>query len=228
MKKIFKKNKPTVVSLFSGCGGLDLGFINAGYNVIWANDFFSDAVKTYQENIGKHIVFGDISKIPSSKIPNGFDILLGGFPCQGFSIANKKRSMMDERNFLYKEMLRIVKDKKPKFFLAENVKGLLSMHRGKIIEMIIRDFKELGYQVDYKLINSADYGVPQQRERVIIIGNRIGVDNLFPKMSHRDRHINVKSVIGELANIRTRDITFKLKGEDIHNHIARTNVHNKF
>src|SRR3989339_138470 len=111
MEKRDKKFK--VVSLFSGCGGLDLGFINAGFEVIWANDFFPDAVETYKKNISNHIVLGDITKIPSSKIPDKFDILLGGFPCQGFSIANNKRSMEDERNFLYKEMLRIVKDKKP-------------------------------------------------------------------------------------------------------------------
>ena len=106
-----KNKKHTVASLFSGCGGLDLGFINAGFEVIWANDFFKEAVETYKKNIGNHIVLGDITKIPSSEIPDNFDILLGGFPCQVFSIANIKRSMKDERNFLYKEMLRVIKDK---------------------------------------------------------------------------------------------------------------------
>ncbi len=226
MKKNIKK--PTVVSLFSGCGGLDLGFINAGFNIIWANDFFLEAVETYKKNIGNHIVLGDISQIKSSKIPNNFDILLGGFPCQGFSIANIKRSMEDERNFLYKEMLRIVKDKKPKFFLAENVKGLLSMHKGKVIEMIVNDFKKLGYEVNYKLVNSADYGVPQQRERVIIIGNRIGVKNKFPKKTYKNKHITVKDICKNLANVRTRDLPFSLNGKTIYNHIARTNVHDKF
>ena len=149
-------NKPTVVSLFAGCGGLDLGFIQAGYNVIWANDFFEDAVKTYRKNIGNHIVLGDITKIKSSEIPNNFDILLGGFPCQGFSIANTKRSMKDERNFLYLEMLRIIKDKKPKFFLAENVKGLMSIEKGLVLEMIINDFKKLGYNVNYKLLKGGE------------------------------------------------------------------------
>ena len=140
-----KKN--TVAGLFSGCGGLDLGFIQAGFEVVWANDFFKDAVETYKKNIGKHIVLGDITKIPSSDIPNDFDILLGGFPCQGFSIANNKRSMKDKRNFLYLEMLRIIKDKRPKYFVAENVKGLLSLQKGQIIEMIIRDFESIGYKV---------------------------------------------------------------------------------
>ena len=229
MKKNLNKNKkPTVVSLFSGCGGLDLGFINAGYKIIWANDFFPEAVETYKKNIGDHIVSGDIAKIPNSKIPDNFDILLGGFPCQGFSIANSKRSMKDERNFLYKEMLRIVEDKKPKFFLAENVKGLLSMHQGQVIEMIKSDFEKIGYKVNYQVVNSADYGVPQQRERVLIMGNRIGVKNIFPTPTHEKKHINVKDIVGDLANIRTRDESFNLKDTVIHNHVARTNVQDTF
>ena len=99
-------------------------------------------------------------------IPNDFDVLLGGFPCQGFSIANIKRSVKDERNFLYLEMLRIIKDKKPKFFVAENVKGMLSLHKGKVMEMILKDFKSLGYNVDYKLLKASNYGVPQNREEL--------------------------------------------------------------
>jgi DNA (cytosine-5)-methyltransferase 1 len=221
-------NKPTVISLFSGCGGLDLGFMNSGFDIIWANDFFSDAVETYRKNIGGHIILDDITKIKNSQIPNNFDVLLGGFPCQGFSIANKNRSIEDERNFLYKELLRVVKDKKPKFFLAENVKGILSLHGGKVINMIINDFKNLGYNVDYKLLNSANYGVPQQRERVIIIGNRFGIKNKFPIKSHENNHISVENIVGDLENVRTRDLPFFLDGKKIYNHIARTNVHDKF
>lgn len=229
MKKKSTKNKNfKVVSLFSGCGGLDLGFINSGFEIIWANDFFPEAVETYKKNIGDHINSRDISKVKSSNIPSDFDVLLGGFPCQGFSIANKKRSMKDERNFLYREMIRIVKDKKPKVFLAENVKGLLSMHNGKVIEMIVDDFKKIGYRVDYKLLNSADYGVPQQRERVIIIGNRIGVKNIFPEETHKGKHVKVKDVVSDLANLRTRDLPFVYNGKNIYNHVARLNVHDKF
>lgn len=129
-----------VVSLFSVVAGMDLGFKQAGFDIIWANDFVADAVETYSHNIGEHIILGDITKISSKEIPDGADVIIGGFPCQGFSVANTKRSMEDKRNFLYKEMLRIIKDKKPKVFLAENVKGILSMEKGKVIEMIKKRF----------------------------------------------------------------------------------------
>ena len=227
-----------IASLFSGCGGLDLGFIQAGFEVVWANDFFKDAVETYRKNIGNHIVYGDITKIPSSDIPNGFDILLGGFPCQGFSVANTKRSMADERNFLYKELLRLIKDKQPKFFVGENVKGLLSMQKGQVIKMIVDDFKSLGYNVEYRLLKASDYGVPQNRERVIIVGNRLGLKNPFPEITHGldndlfnnsiKPYVAVKDVVGHLASVRTRDKSFTLNGKTIFNHVARTNVADKF
>ena len=120
-----------VVSLFSGAGGLDLGFIKAGHTIIWANDSDPDAVATYRRNIGSHIVHENIENIPSEKIPN-HDILIGGFPCQGFSVANTQRKAQDTRNQLYLQLLRVLNDKTPKYFLAENVKGLLSLEKGKI------------------------------------------------------------------------------------------------
>ena len=210
-----------------------MGFINSGFNVVWANDFFKEAVETYKKNIGDHIVLGDITKIPSSQIPDDFDVLLGGFPCQGFSIANIKRSMKDERNFLYKEMLRIIKDKKPKYFVAENVKGLLSMHKGEVLKMILNDFQELGYDVDYKVLKASDYGVPQNRERVFIIGNRLGLENPYPTKTHgNDRvflpFVTTKDAVGFLASKRIRDKPFVLNGQKITNHKARTNVHDEF
>lgn len=226
-----KSVKPTVVSLFAGCGGLDLGFKKAGFEITWANDFDKDSVETYKNNIDKKIILGDITKIKSSEIPNNFDVLLGGFPCQGFSIANKRRNEKDERNFLYKEMLRIINDKKPKFFLAENVKGILSIGGGEVIKMIIKDFKNLGYKVDYKLLNAADYGVPQNRERVIIIGNRIGVQNTFPKRTHGNglkKSVTVKEAVEHLADLQLSYSPQKHRGKVAQNHIARTNVHDTF
>ena len=231
------KDNYNIASLFAGCGGLDLGFIQAGFNVSWANDFFKEAVESYKLNIGNHIVLGDITKIPSSDIPDDIDIVLGGFPCQGFSIANKNRSMEDQRNFLYLELIRVIKDKQPKFFVAENVKGLLSMQKGAVIDTIVEDFKALGYNVDYKLLRASEYGVPQNRERVFIIGNNLGLDNPFPVKSHSDSDlfasglkplVTVQDTCGHLANVRTRDKSFKINGSTIHNHVARTNVSDKF
>lgn len=176
-----------VVSLFSGAGGFDLGFSQAGHKIVWANDIWQEAVETYELNLGKHIVCNDIREIASDEIPTS-DIVIGGFPCQGFSLANTKRSEKDKRNFLYLEFVRIVKDKKPSFFLAENVKGILSLGKGKVFEMIIKDFSEIGYEVNYAVLNAADYGVPQTRERVFIFGKRIDVEvkiDFPPKPSHQ-------------------------------------------
>lgn len=174
-----------VVSLFSGAGGLDLGFVMAGHEIIWANDLYEDAVETYRHNIGDHIVCEDISKIDENDIPD-CDIVIGGFPCQGFSVANTKRHEDDERNELYKQLIRVIKAKKPKFFLAENVKGLTNLAKGKVFEMILGDFESMGYVVKHRILNAADYGVPQTRQRVIIIGvrNDIDFEYEYPEPTH--------------------------------------------
>lgn len=232
-------SKYKVVSLFSGAGGMDLGFIQAGFQVIWANDFFKEAIDTYKKNIGNHIVYGDITMIDSKDIPDNADVIIGGFPCQGFSIANIRRNMEDQRNFLYKEMLRIIKDKKPKMFVAENVKGLLSMENGKVFEMIKNDFKNLGYYVESKLLNAAEYGVPQQRERVIIIGNRINNSITFPQKTHYIDDLGKKEgllpavtteqAIGWLADARCQDEPIHLEnGKIVYQHKALENVADNF
>ena len=236
-----KKKSYKVISLFSGAGGMDIGFINSGFEIVWANDFFKEAVESYRNNIGDHIVYGDITKIKSSEMPDDIDLVIGGFPCQGFSVANTKRSMKDERNFLYKEMLRVIKDKKPKFFVAENVKGILSMEHGKVIEMIKKDFESIGYKVDARLLNAAEYGVPQARERVVIIGNRLGLDNPYPKATHwvdskkysskkgLKKPITVKETIGFLSDVPLSNNPITLDdGMVIYNHMAATNVYDKF
>jgi len=164
-----------VVSLFSGAGGLDLGFKMAGHEIIWANDIYADAVATYKNNLGNHIVLGDISEISTDNIPD-CDIVIGGFPCQGFSVANMKRHAEDERNALYKQLIRVVKAKRPKFFLAENVKGLKTLEHGKVFQMIIEDFSSMGYKIVFDTLNAADFGVPQKRLRVIIVGVRNDID----------------------------------------------------
>lgn len=230
-----------VISLFSGAGGMDLGFKKAGFNILWANDFDTDAVKTYTRNIGNHIVLGDITSINSKDILSNnkdIDVIIGGFPCQGFSIANTKRNMKDSRNFLYLELLRIIKDKQPKFFVAENVKGLLSIKKGAVIEVILDDFRSLGYKVDFKVLNSADFGVPQFRERIVIIGNRLGLENKFPIPTHSNfndklsPYISTKDAIGFLADVELLngkiDEYIKINNRYIYNHIASNNVKDTF
>lgn len=171
-----------IVSLFSGAGGLDLGLVQAGHSVIWANDIYEDAVATYRRNIGCHIDSRDISKIPSEEIPNA-DVVVGGFPCQGFSVANWGRKVDDTRNQLYRQMVRVIRDKQPYFFIAENVKGLVSLGKGAVLKKIVSDFSGIGYHVDWKVLNAADYGVPQKRMRFIMLGVREDLnwfEALFP------------------------------------------------
>jgi DNA (cytosine-5)-methyltransferase 1 len=176
-----------VLSLFSGAGGLDLGLIQSGHEIVWANDHDEDAVKTYKKNIGDHIILSDIEAIRSEDLPPS-DVVVGGFPCQGFSQANMLRNEDDDRNKLYLEFLRIVQDTQPLYFLAENVRGILSLGDGKAIEIIEKDFSEAGYRVRKKLFNMADYGVPQNRWRVIISGTRNDLseelDFSFPEPTH--------------------------------------------
>jgi len=178
-----------VISLFSGAGGLDLGFILAGHAVVWANDIDPDAVMTYRKNIGDHIDGRDISLIDSREIPNG-DILIAGIPCQGFSVANLKRSSSDERNLLYHQFIRILKAKKPRYFLIENVPGIINLEKGDVFKIILSDLRSSGYDVDYRVLNAADFGVPQSRKRVFIIGTLQGSGApkfSFPEASHSRR-----------------------------------------
>jgi DNA (cytosine-5)-methyltransferase 1 len=190
MKNNNRKNQPKVISLFTGCGGLDLGFELEGYHTVWANDFNSDACETFKMNFDAPVVVGDIEKIDPYKdksIPN-CDLVLGGFPCQDFSMIWKRPGLNGERGNLYKSFLRFVDAKKPKAFVAENVKGILTANNKKAIEQIIKDFESIspGYVVKAKLYNFAEYGVPQFRERVLIVGVRVdtGFDFHHPKPTH--------------------------------------------
>lgn len=174
-----------IISLFAGAGGMDLGFIKAGHEIVWVNDFDEDSCLTYEKNLGHKPICAAIEKIPSANIPNG-EVVIGGFPCQGFSIANPYRNVGDQRNELYLELLRVIKDKQPKYFVAENVTGLCSIggydnaedkktHKGKVLKTILQELEkasEKGYCVDFKILNAVDFGVPQSRRRVIILGTR--------------------------------------------------------
>lgn len=176
-----------IISLFSGAGGLDLGLIQAGNKVIWANDIDKDAVATYKENIGNHIICDDIRNIDVSTLPDA-DVVVGGFPCQGFSQANRLRTLDDDRNQLYRFFYNTIKIKQPKFFIAENVKGILSLGKGEAIKQIVSDFEAAGYITSVNLVNMANYGVPQTRQRVLILGQRIDLGEKFlfkfPELTH--------------------------------------------
>lgn len=188
-----------IISLFCGAGGMDLGFIKAGHEIIWANDNDSDSCLTYEKNLRHKPVCKNLENIPSSEIPNG-DVVIGGFPCQGFSVANPYRHVEDKRNKLYLELLRVIKEKQPKHFVAENVPGLLSIGNGAIIKMIMADFKEAGYRAMYKVLNAADFGVPQKRLRVVILGTREDIpDRLYhPKSTHENKWLTVRDAISDL------------------------------
>ena len=176
--------------MFSGAGGLDLGLIQAGNHIVWANDIDKDAVETYRKNISADIVCEDISKIDYSSVPEA-DVVVGGFPCQGFSMANMRRKMEDERNSLYKYFLKMLEEKQPLYFIAENVKGILNLGGGEAFRAILSGFEGAGYKVSVNRVNLADYGVPQKRVRVFFLGQRIDLgDELklsIPSKTHSDK-----------------------------------------
>jgi DNA (cytosine-5)-methyltransferase 1 len=174
------EGKFSVVSMFSGCGGMDLGF-HGGFNVfgneydllpfevIWANEHNRAACRTYRKNLGVDIICDDVWTAMDS-IPEQTDVLIGGFPCQDVSVNGKREGVNGKRTGLYKAMIEGIKKAKPKVFVAENVKGLLMKDDGASIRQVVNDFEELGYKVSYELLDAANFGVPQTRERVIIIG----------------------------------------------------------
>ena len=197
--------KHTVVSLFSGAGGLDIGFEKAGFNIIWANDIDPDACATHRTWSTAEVVCGDIGKIDFNSIPQS-DIITGGFPCQGFSLAGP-RKIDDARNALYRHFVALVEKKQPIAFVAENVKGILTLGNGTIIEAIIHDFKERGYDLYPTLVNAADYEVPQDRWRVIIIGFRKDLrvkEFRFPEKSNRK--MTLRDAIGKFDSPKTEDV----------------------
>ena len=188
---------PKVLSLFSGCGGLDLGFSWAGYDVVWANEIDSNAVETYKKNLGDHIQCSDINTLKAEDLPD-VDIIIGGPPCQSFSLAGK-RMQDDPRSNLVWNFLRIVATKKPQVFLMENVPGLKSGKDkdGKtILSQLIAEFSLLGYNVSTFILNAADYGVPQRRRRLFVIGNLEGLAIPSPPPTHAAR---IEDLLFDLA-----------------------------
>ena len=159
--------KYKVVSLFAGIGGFDIAFQNAGFDIIWANDFDKYCVQTYKENVGSHIVLGDIND-HLDEIPK-HDVLVAGFPCQPFSTLGKLKGFDDERGTLFFTIKEILKKHKTKVVVLENVKNIMNHDNGKTFKRIVSELEEIGYNVFYKVLNSADFGVPQRRNRVLIV-----------------------------------------------------------
>ncbi len=194
-----------IVDLFSGAGGLSLGFQQEGFNLLLANDNDHDAIDTFQHNHPQVYCYeGDIKTLDQKRLSHilggkKVNVLVAGIPCQSFSmkgqrILNVKRS--DTRDSLFKEFMIITGIIKPEIVVIENVKGILSIHNGLIKETIINDLKKMGYKVNYKMLNAADYGVAQLRERVVFVANRIKKDNLFPEPTHSpENYVGVAKVL---------------------------------
>lgn len=188
-----------IVSLFAGCGGLDLGFENAGFNIVWANEFDESIHATYSLNHPNTILnTADIRTITGSDIPD-CDGIIGGPPCQAWSEGGKCRGIEDPRGQLFLDYIRIVKDKKPKFFLIENVQGILEEKHKQSLKGFILSLEDAGYKVTYELLNAADYKIPQDRFRVFFIGIRNDLSNKFefPNAVCTDK-ITLRKAIGDI------------------------------
>jgi DNA (cytosine-5-)-methyltransferase len=188
-----------VISLFSGAGGLDLGFEEAGFEIEWANEFDKSIWETYEKNHNNYLDKRDIRKIPLNEIPE-CDGIIGGPPCQSWSEAGACKGINDDRGKLFYEFIKILKDKKPKFFVAENVSGMLAEKHKGAVQNFIKMFKEAGYDVNLYLVNAADYGVPQDRKRVFYIGFREDLNIKFGFPKPLAKKVNLREAIGDLQD----------------------------
>lgn len=182
-----KKKKFKILSLFAGAGGLDLGFEKAGFEIVYANEYDKSIWETYEKNHTTPLDHRDIRKIDSSELPD-CDGIIGGPPCQSWSEAGSLKGINDSRGQLFYDFIRILKDKKPKFFVAENVSGMLSKRHQEAVDNFIKLFEEAGYEMHIQLLNANDYNVPQDRLRVFYVGFRkdLKIDFKFPEpFSHK-------------------------------------------
>jgi len=192
------ENSMNIISLFTGAGGLDLGFKQAGFKTIWANEYDKDIWETFEKNFTDTILDRrSITQIPSDEIPETLG-LIGGPPCQSWSEAGKSRGIDDHRGQLFFEFIRVLRDKKPLFFLAENVSGMLASRHKEALENIKKHFTDSGYTLSFQLLNAHDYGVPQDRKRIFFIGYRddLGIKFKFPKAL--DDKLYLQDVIEDL------------------------------
>lgn len=209
-----------VLSMFSGCGGMDLGFHEAGFKIIWANDMNEDCAMTYRENFKRitgndNFVEGNIAKIekPCLNKKTRVDVLLGGFPCQAYSNAGQRNGLNDERGRLYEYCLSYIKHFRPRFTVFENVRGFLSIHgkSKKLFEEIGEALNTLGYEVHVSLVNAADYGVPQNRLRAVMVGKRrdIHYPYYFPQKK-TGMDLTLKTILTVPQNLPNQDDVIRL------------------
>lgn len=212
-----KDNKKyTLVSLFTGAGGLDLGFKKAGFETVWANEYDKSIWATFEKNfVNVPLDKRSIVDIPNSDIPE-CDGMIGGPPCQSWSEAGAKRGINDPRGRLFYEYTRVIKDKKPKFFLAENVSGILAKRHSSSLLNIINEFKQIGYNISFELVNAHDFGVAQDRKRLIIVGFREDLDIKFDFYRPSCKKIYLKDILWDLPKaVPARDKNHSNKEKEL-------------
>jgi DNA (cytosine-5)-methyltransferase 1 len=183
------------IDLFAGCGGFSLGLRNAGLNPVWANEIDEFAAETYKHNLGNHIECCDVREVNIENVPE-CDILVGGFPCQPFSLSGLQKGFSGKDGDLFYQCVRFIDNLKPKVFALENVPGFKNLQKGKFLNHAIAILESIGYNVDYEILSAVDFGVPQERKRLIIMGNSLGRSNCFPKGSSEP--ISVKKAIEDI------------------------------
>lgn len=212
--------KPKVIDLFAGVGGLSLGFKMAGFDIVLANEFDESIAKSYKYNHPKtEVIVEDITKISHKDVFTNFkekiEVVIGGPPCQGFSQKGQRKSINDDRNYLFKQFVEVVKYVQPKYFVMENVPNLLTAEGGYFKEEIITLFESLGYKLSTGILNAADYGVPQNRRRAIIIG-KLGL-TAVPKPEKLNNKVTIWDAISDLSYLESGEglecDTYKLSAE---------------
>ncbi len=243
--------KYKVLSLFSGCGGMDLGFLGGfeylnkhysqnPFEINFSNDIFTAAIKVYEHNLKHKPVEKSIMELDISTLPQA-DVVVGGFPCQDFSLAGKRKGLSSERGRLYEYMMKVVEHSNPKVFVAENVDGIRMNKRQKnesekasldtsALDIILQDFEEIGYRVQYKVLHAADFGIPQTRKRVIIIGVRNDVLSpvFYPAPTHDQNYKESKLLPWVTSSEAIDDLWDKIDSPDVLNHTSKDYSRAKF
>ena len=200
-----------VCSLFSGIGGIDLGFMQAGYNIIWANEKDHAACNTYRHNFSNSLIESDIKTIVANSIPN-FDVLVAGFPCQPFSIAGKQKGFNDDRGNLFFEITRVVDARRPKVIMLENVPNLIEHDNGRTFLVIFNSLAQFGYTVYYKVMSATEYGnLPQTRSRIYIVAVRDDLQHFYCHPNEIDLQTSIANIVDRTE--KKNEIYYYASGE---------------